>query len=152
VVIEVFKDRGIPFRCAGRTGLFLQDEASVLGKTYAWLIDNDWKNERFGQSQPVNLDQLVIELQAVFVGGATINGLTEYLTDWKAMVKDSTAPVSLVRDCYRLLNLLGVQDLDLDDPNASARMGCLARFGGESLVEQARPPGMNSNSSFSRND
>jgi DNA helicase-2/ATP-dependent DNA helicase PcrA len=49
-LIEVFEQRGIPFRCAGRTGLFLQPEASVLGKLYAWLSKNDWKNERYGQS------------------------------------------------------------------------------------------------------
>lgn len=127
-LIEVFKDRGIPFRCAGRTGLFLQPEASVLGKTYAWLIDNDWKNERYGQSESVDLDQLVAEFQDVFTDGAEVKGLRPYLIDWKAMVKDNTAPVNLVRDYYRLLNLLGVQNGDLDDPVTSARIGCLARF------------------------
>ena len=31
--IDVFKKRGIPFLCAGRTGLFLQPEACVLENT-----------------------------------------------------------------------------------------------------------------------
>jgi DNA helicase-2/ATP-dependent DNA helicase PcrA len=127
-LIEVLKDRGIPFRCGGRTGLFLQPEASALGKTYAWFIDNEWKNERYGESQHVDLDLVVNEFQDVFAGKATIKGLREYLTDWKAMVKDNTAPVNLVRDFYRLLNLLGVQNLDLNDSSTSARLGCLARF------------------------
>lgn len=127
-LIEVLKDRGIPFRCAGRTGLFLQPEASVLGKTYAWLSKNDWKNERYGQSHPVHLDQLIAEFQDVFADGDEIPDLKEYLNDWKGLVSDNTAPVNLVRDFYRLLNLLGVQNLDLDDSDASARMGCLARF------------------------
>lgn len=127
-LIDVFKARNIPFRCAGRTGLFLQPEASVLGKTYAWLSKNDWKNERFGQSEKVDLAHLVAEFNRVFGNGSTIAGLKEYLADWKVMVSDNSAPVNLVRDYYRLLRLLGIQNLGLDDPNTSARMGCLARF------------------------
>lgn len=42
-IIEALKDAGIPYRCAGRTGLFLQEDAQILGKTYAWLIDQNWK-------------------------------------------------------------------------------------------------------------
>lgn len=50
-LIEALRGQGIPFRCAGRTGLFLQPEACVLGKTYAWLCKFDWKNERFAQPE-----------------------------------------------------------------------------------------------------
>ena len=127
-LVDVLRDRDIPFRCAGRTGLFLQPEASVLGMTYAWLCDNDWKNERWGPQEPVDLKGLLAEYQAVFNGGGPIRDLKQYLTDWKSFVPDSSSPANLVRDYYRLLHLLGVQDLDLDDPNDSARMGVLARF------------------------
>lgn len=127
-LIEVFKERDIPFRCAGRTGLFLQPEASVLGKAYAWLSKNDWKNERYGQSQPVKLDDLVAEFQGIFNGGKKIPGLKDHLEKWQEQINNDKAPANLVRDLYRLLNLLGVQDLDLNDAKASARMGCLARF------------------------
>jgi len=127
-LIKVFKERGIPFRCAGRTGLFLQPEARVLGKTYAWLLDNAWKNDRYGDSESVSLDDLLTEFQDVFSEGKKIAGLRQHLGDWKAEVIAATAPANLVRDLYRLLNLLGVQNFDLDDPTASARMGCLARF------------------------
>ena len=127
-LIEVFKEKGIPFRCAGRTGLFLQPEASVLGKAYAWLCKNEWKNERYGDSEPVDLDDLVVEFQTIFNGGSPVDGLKEYLTDWQGFVSDNTAPVNLVRDYYRLLNLLGVQNIDLDTAIGSGRMGCLARF------------------------
>lgn len=127
-LIEAFKKTGIPFRCAGRTGLFLQPEASVLGKTYAWLSNNDWKNNRYGDSEPVNLDGLITEFQDVFNGGKKVAGLRQYLNEWKALISDDAAPANLVRDLYRLLNLLGIQNLDLDDARDSARMGCLARF------------------------
>src|SRR5207249_3708858 len=84
-LIEVFEKRGIPFRCAGRTGLFMQPEASALGKVYALLSNNDWKNERYGQSQPANLDDLVAEFQTVFNGGKKVTGLKQFLNEWKAL-------------------------------------------------------------------
>lgn len=127
-LIDAFEARGIPFRCAGRTGLFLQPEAAVLGKTYAWLSGNEWKAERYGQSQPVSLDGLAGEYETVFNGGTGIEGLREYLADWQGMVKDTAGQVDLVRDYYRLLRVLGVTEVDIDDPAGSARLGCLARF------------------------
>src|SRR5262245_34243749 len=60
-LLAELKERDIPVRCAGRTGLFLQPEATVLGQTYAWLLDSEWKSERFGTSEPVKLDDLVKE-------------------------------------------------------------------------------------------
>lgn len=126
--IEVFEERGIPFRCAGRTGLFMQPEACVLGKTYAWLLDNEWKSDRYGDSETVTLSDLVAEFQHVFNGGKKIAGLQKRLTGWKAEAEAATTPANLVRDLYRLFNLLGVQHFNLDDATVSARMGCLARF------------------------
>jgi DNA helicase II / ATP-dependent DNA helicase PcrA len=127
-LIEELKARGIPFRCAGRTGLFLQPEARVLGMLYAWLSKNDWRSERFGDSQPVTLDDLDHEFGESFNAGRPVPGLKEYLTDWKALTGDNAAPINLVRDYYKLLNLLGIRNLDLDDTTASARLGTLARF------------------------
>ena len=68
-LIEELKERDIPFRCAGRTGLFLQPEASVLGKLYAFLSGNEWKNERYGESQSVDLDELDREFADSFADG-----------------------------------------------------------------------------------
>ena len=127
-LIEELKKRDIPFRCAGRTGLFLQPEASALGKLYAFLCGNDWKNERYGESQSVDLDDLDHEFADAFNDGNNIPELRPYLDDWQGMVKDNTAQVNLVRDYYRLLRLIGVHNLDLNDPADSARLGTLARF------------------------
>jgi len=38
-------------------------EACVLGKTSAWLLDNEWKSDRFGASETVTLHDLVAEYQ-----------------------------------------------------------------------------------------
>lgn len=127
-LIAELRSRDIPFRCAGRTGLFLQPEAAAMGRVYAWLCDNDWKCERFETPQQVDFVDLVNELQQVFSAGKKIAALGGYLNDWKASVDSSASPVNLVRDFYKLLNLLGVQKFNLDDSVESARMGCLARF------------------------
>lgn len=127
-LLTALKEKGIPFRCAGRTGLFLQPEAQVLGKTYAWLAERDWREHRYGYSSSITLDALVAEYQRVFAKGKPIPELKEYLSDWRSMVRDNTQEVNLVRDFYKLLRLVGVQRFDLDDPIDSARMGGLARF------------------------
>jgi len=127
-LLDELKRRGIPVRCAGRTGLFLQPEPTVFGKTYAWLIDNEWKTERFGPSAPVGLDDLVTEYQGLFNDGKAIPTLRGYLEDWKGAVNKTNSSVNLIRDYYRLLNLLGSHNIDPDDPVGSARLGTLARF------------------------
>ena len=127
-LIEALKDRGIPFRCAGRTGLFLQPEPTVMGKLYAWLSGNEWKTERYSKPEPVELDDVIREFEQVFNKGKEIKGLLKLLTDWGDAVSVGDTSVSLIRDYYRLLNLLGVHKFDMADPNAVARMGSLARF------------------------
>lgn len=127
-LLEHFQALGIPFRCSGRTGLFLQPEVAAIDKLYAWLSGNDWRNERYGQSQPVDLESLALAFEGAFRNGQTIDELREYLTDWKAQVGDTSGQVNFVRDYYRLLRRLGVAELDLADPVACNRMGTLARF------------------------
>jgi DNA helicase-2/ATP-dependent DNA helicase PcrA len=127
-LIDALRDRRIPVRCAGRTGLFLQPEIRVLAQTYAWLLDFDWKVERYATAQPVQLDPLLTEYRSVFGGGREIAGLEQYLRDWKSTVPDNQRPVNLVGDYYRLLRVLAIQELNPDDPNDSARLGALGRF------------------------
>lgn len=126
--IQALEERGIPYTCAGRTGLFLQREADLLGKTYAWLIDHYWKNERYSVGEYFNLDEIVPDYQVIFRDGKKIPGLEKHLLDWKQEVTNPTRPSNLVRELYELLNLIGIHRLDLNDPTDSSRIGCLARF------------------------
>ncbi len=80
-LLERFQALGIPFRCSGRTGLFLQPEVAAIGKLYPWLSGNDWRNERYGQSQPVDLESLALAFEGAFRDSQTIDELREYLTD-----------------------------------------------------------------------
>lgn len=128
-LIEALRDRGVPFSCGGRTGLFLQPEASLLGEIFGWFVDGDWRDERFGEFRKADLDHVVAGLDRLFGGGSSIEGLRQYLLDWRSWHARGSRPVNLLDDFYRLLHLLGAQRLDPDTPEGSARLGALARFG-----------------------
>jgi DNA helicase-2/ATP-dependent DNA helicase PcrA len=127
-LLEALEARGIPYACAGRTGLFLQPEILLFGEIFAWFVDGDWKETRYGDARPADLDHIVIELSRHFGGGQPIAGLRTYLEDWKAFQLRGLRTVNLVDDFYRLLSKLGVQSIDPDTPIGAARLGAYARF------------------------
>ncbi len=127
-LIEAFRARDIPYTAAGRTGLFLQPEVAFLAEIYAWFVDGDWRDDRFAEFRPADLDRIVAGLDRVFGNGAPVPDLEAYLKDWRAFVLRAHRPVNLVGDYYRLLRVLGVHAVDLSSPSGSARMGALARF------------------------
>lgn len=128
--VDAFRRRGIPFRCAGRTGLFLQPEPQLLGRIYAWLSDNPWKSQRFGgEPEEITLAGLGAQTDEAF--GLTRSGaraVGERLQSWHAEAHDEGYPANLVADYDVLLRLLGVHQWDISDPVEAARMGSLARF------------------------
>ena len=127
-LISALRARDIPYTAGGRTGLFLQPEVAYLAEIYAWFVDGDWRDDRFGDFRPANLDDLVEGLNRVFGNGPPIPDLRAYIQDWRAFVLRGHRPVNLVGDYYRLLHVLRVQDIDVSTPVGSSRLGALARF------------------------
>lgn len=127
-LIEALRERGIPYACAGRTGLFQQPEVAVFGELFAWLVDGEWRDERFGEMRQADLDRIVTTLDHVFCNGRPILGLKKYFEDWKAYRLRGNQTVSLVGDFYRHLWRLSAQAIDIDTPEGSTRFGGLARF------------------------
>jgi DNA helicase-2/ATP-dependent DNA helicase PcrA len=127
-LVRVLRDRGIPFRCAGRTGLFLQPEIQTLARTYAWISDREWGISNWSGSEPVDLGELVDSYHQAFPGAASFRGLKAYLEAWKAATSGKDRPVNLVGDYYRLLYHLGVAEMNPDVPADLTRLGSLARF------------------------
>jgi len=81
-LVNALESRGIPYTCGGRTGLFMQPEMSLFAQIFAWFVDSEWKDERFGQGQKVDLDDVVSGLSRYFNGG----------TDgWKTELANRTA-------------------------------------------------------------
>ncbi len=65
-LLDALEARGVPVRCEGRQSLFMRDDVSLLGDTFAWLAGEDtvW---RAGQgAEPLSRDALVAALAAEF--------------------------------------------------------------------------------------
>jgi len=146
-LLDAFSTFDIPVQPGGRTGLFEQPEARLLGQTYAWLVDFDWRDSAWGQGAVPKRDHLVDEYAMSFgLDGYGRKELGRLLDAWRKVVPNEQRSSDLVGDYYELLDVLGVRDLDLDDPIGQNTVGTLARFSNlltdyESVRRRARPDG-----------
>lgn len=128
-ILGAFRNNHIPFRCGGRTGLFYEPEAQVLGQGYAWLTDNKWQAGPQGEGEQLQLADLVAKFSDAFdLDSSAVKRLEKYLEKWREESQRDEGPANLVRGYYSLLRLLGVHKWDLEDPETAARVGTLARF------------------------
>jgi DNA helicase-2/ATP-dependent DNA helicase PcrA len=143
-LIEQFATFGIPVQPGGRTGLFDQPEAIVLGRTLVWLTNLDWR-VTYGQGAPVPDEDLLDEFASVFGLDAPGRGrIRKLLRQWKEVVPKTNRTADLVGELYELLDEIGVRHWDLSDPLQLNRVGTLARFTSlladyESVRRRARP-------------
>jgi DNA helicase-2/ATP-dependent DNA helicase PcrA len=143
-LVEQFRTFGIPVQPGGRTGLFDQPEAVVLGKTIAWLSEIEWR-EPYQQGQRITDAALFAEYQQVFnLSDATRRRLARFLRQWRDAVPRSDRTADLVGELYELLHELDVKQWDLTDALVVNRLGTLARFSSlladyESVRRRSRP-------------
>ncbi len=128
-LLAEFSESGVPVQPGGRTGLFDQPEAEVLGKTYCWLTDIDW-HLQFQSGGAVELGSLLAEYESVFGirDRARVSRLKRRLNRWRTSSRDEDRTADLVGDFYSLLDVLEVRDWDLADPVRFSALGTLARF------------------------
>lgn len=127
-LIDALGERGVPFQCRGRTGLFLQPDVALFAELFAWFVGGAWKDGRWEAPRPADMNAVVAGLSQRFRDVDELPGLRQYVLDWQAFQLRGTRPVSLVDDFYRLLARLGAPSLSLDDPEVAARAGAWARF------------------------
>lgn len=143
-LVEQFATFDIPVQPGGRSGLFDQPEAVVLGHTITWLTDTEWR-DRYGPSRLITESDLLDEYQRVFqVSDSARNHLARFLRQWKAAVPRNDRTANLVGEQYDLLDALAVRKWDLGTPQNLNRLGTLARFSSlladyESVRRRARP-------------
>lgn len=143
-LVEQFATFDIPVQPEGRTGLFDQPEAVVLGRTFAWLTDVEWR-EPYEHGREVRESDLLDEYLRVFdLDKSALVRLRTHLREWKKYVPKSDRTADLVGELYVLLEALGVRDWDLSEPIMVNRVGTLARFSSlladyESVRRRARP-------------
>lgn len=128
-ILEAFEAAGVPVQPGGRTGLFQQPEAGVFGGTYAWLADVEWAPMPFGARKRVTLDDLSATYSSVFgLSPTEVADLRRHLQAWKPKSLERDFEVSMVKDFYRILELVGVASWDTTDAIVRNRLGTIARF------------------------
>jgi len=127
-LLDALDERRIPYQCAGRSGLFLRTEISLLGQLFAWFVDGEWKEGRWGEPMVPTVEAVAAGLRGCFPRARP--DLKQYLEDWRAVRLRGKATESLVGDLYRLYDELCVWRLDPDDPHDSSILGALAQFAG----------------------
>ncbi|MGI9030898.1 MAG: ATP-dependent helicase [Ilumatobacteraceae bacterium] len=143
-LVDHFATFDVPVQPGGRTGLFDQPEALVLGRTFAWMTDVDWRTQ-FSPGAPVPEQVLLDEYVAVFqLDPAGRNRVRRFLHDWRDAVPRKDRSADLVGELYELLAVLDLRRWDLADPLAVNRLGTIARFSElladyESVRRRARP-------------
>ena len=143
-LIEQFATFGIPVQPGGRSGLFDQPEASILGHTIAWLSEIEWR-DRYGPSRLITENALLGEYQRIFeLSEGTCNRVARFLQEWKSAVPRTDRPANLMAEFYDLLDELAVRSWDRSDPLKVNGLGTLARFSSllvdyESVRRRARP-------------
>lgn len=141
---QQFATFGIPVQPGGRSGLFDQPEAVVLGHTIAWLAETQWR-DRYGPGRAVTDAALFTSYQRTFdLSAGDLRRLTRFLAEWKAAVPLTNRTANLLGELYELLAELDVRSWDLKGPIAVNRLGTLARFSSlladyESVRRRARP-------------
>lgn len=143
-LVQQFATFGIPVQPGGRSGLFDQPEAILLGQTFAWLGDIEWR-DRYGPGRKITEDDLLAGYQQLFMLPDAARGrLTRFLRQWRVAVPGTGRPANLMAEFYDLLDGLNVRSWDYSDPLAVNRLGTLARFSSllvdyESVRRRARP-------------
>lgn len=128
-LLEAFDRKGIPYDCGGRTGLFMQPAICFFGELYAWFADSSWRDERFGEFRDADLSHVIGGLKTCFcLNESRTNELRRYIGDWHSFLMRGHRPVNLVGDYYKLLEFLGVGEIDPDTPAGATKLGVFARF------------------------
>lgn len=143
-LVEQLATFGIPVQPGGRSGLFDQPEAVLLGTTFGWLADFQWRDQ-YGPGTTVTELDLLADYTRIFgLDPRARRRLQGFLTEWKSYVPRTDRTANLVGELYGLLDELGVRAWDLDDALAVNRLGTMARFSSlladyESVRRRARP-------------
>jgi DNA helicase-2/ATP-dependent DNA helicase PcrA len=127
-LIDVLKEKDIPYIVSGKIGLFKRDESRLFGMLFAWTHSQGfWSDNLYGSSKIVGNDLL-----------------SEAKSIWKRLFKKTIFPEknvnrwkkAVVNGDYRdltdafqeLLLILGFVDLDIEEKENAAIMANLGRF------------------------
>ncbi len=127
--LDAFEAKKIPYRCAGRSNLFLQPDARFFAYLYAWLAGRDsFYNARKRIVEDITLDTLIADIDGLYAPDADHRKVLVADLPSQRKAGPSSPDADLVGSFYRIAALLQIDHWDVDNPEFAARLGSLARF------------------------
>ncbi len=112
-LVEQFASFDIPVQPGGRSGVFDQPEAVLLGHTITWLTEIEWR-DRYGPGRLIDEAALLADYQRMFkLSDARRNLVARFLREWKQAVPRENRVADLLSELYELL-------VELDVPGSSS--------------------------------
>ncbi len=132
-ILEVFRERKIPFIVGGKVGLFKREEAQAVGRIFSWLCDDGfWVENPWKWGEQTRGDDLLNTGMQLWKQSNT-HGIPSDAIDRLKKLKENlpkTPPKckNFTQIFRYILNSLGFLNLEPDDPNDAAVMANLGRF------------------------
>jgi DNA helicase-2/ATP-dependent DNA helicase PcrA len=132
-LVNVLKERRVPYIVGGKVGLFKRDEAQALGRIFAWFYEHGfWVEDPWRWSEQISGDNLLWTALDCW------RSVYQYKMprDVEARLREIKADLNSKRSSYDnftriyqdVLITLGFENLDHTDPNDATIMANLGRF------------------------
>ncbi len=128
--IRVFKEEKIPYIVGGTIGLFRREEATAVGKLFAWLADDGfWKINRKKIKHEELVDSALIDWENAtgLLHDRSREEIIEKLIEWRTKVRSGVYK-NFQEVYHELLNILDFKKLDPNNKLHAAIMANLGRF------------------------
>lgn len=127
--LDALDAKDIPYRCDGRSELFLQADARFFAYLYAWLAGRDtFYNVRRRTMDALSLDTLLQDIDTLYAPDAAHRALLVAELPAQRKAGPQAPDADLVGSFYRIASLLQIDRWDPNDRDQAARLGSLARF------------------------
>jgi len=132
-LINILKERRIPYIVGGKVGLFKREEAQAIGRIFAWFSEKGfWVENTWKWKEQVTGDDLLSSALAHWKAVYKYN----VSDDAESRLKEMKAELNAQKSKYHnfssifkdVLTILGFHNLSHDDPNDATIMTNLGRF------------------------
>lgn len=132
-LVDVLKERRVPYIVGGKVGLFKRDEAQALGRIFAWFYEHGfWVEDQWKWSEKITGDDLLwtaLDCWRSVYRYRMPRGVESKLREIKADLNSKKSRYDNFTRIYQdVLNVLGFENLVHTDPNDATIMANLGRF------------------------
>lgn len=132
-LIDLLKERRIPYIVGGKVGLFKRDEAQAVGQIFAWFSNEGfWTIDAHNWGDKITGDDLLTSAlecwDAAHIHGHPRDAEQKLRKIKEDLNSDKPSYNNFTKIYYDVLTVLGFDNLDYDDRNDAAVMANLGRF------------------------